>query len=106
MKNQIDFVKIKFHPNENIKWNCMQFELNSNSTIGLRFNWIERKWNENWWKIYWKSSCEDGVGEEMWPCYPTKWIWILNFYWIFQQQQHSKFNISNNLGLKITKSPL
>jgi hypothetical protein len=42
----------------------------------------------------------------MWPCYPTKWIWILNFYWIFQQQQHSKFNISNNLGLKITKSPL
>jgi hypothetical protein len=42
MKNQIDFVKIKFHPNENIKWNCMQFELISNSTIGLRFNWIEK----------------------------------------------------------------
>ncbi len=31
---------------------------------------------------------------------------ILNFYWISQQQNHSKFNISNNLGLKIAKSPL
>jgi hypothetical protein len=56
-KNQIDFVRIKFHPNENIKWNCMQFELISNSTIGLKFNWIEKNENENGWKIFFWRWC-------------------------------------------------
>jgi hypothetical protein len=54
-KNQIDFVKIKFHPNEFIKWNCIQFELISNSTIGLKLNWIEKnemKLVENLLKIF------------------------------------------------------
>jgi hypothetical protein len=30
-ENEIDFVKIKSHLNENIKWHCMQLELNWNS---------------------------------------------------------------------------
>jgi len=63
-QRSIDFVKIKFHLNENIEWYCMieielnwieikyinsnlnWFELNYNSTkfnstVGLRFNWIQ-----------------------------------------------------------------
>ncbi len=37
-KNEIDFVKIKFHLNENIKWHCMQleFEFNSNTWNGIQ----------------------------------------------------------------------
>ncbi len=30
-------------------------------------------------KIGGKSFCEDGVGKEMWPYYPTKWIWKFEF---------------------------
>jgi hypothetical protein len=65
MKNWIDFVKIKFHLNEDIEWHCMQFDLNLdfnelhsnllnsiqfnfntiklNVTIGLKFTWFEFK---------------------------------------------------------------
>jgi hypothetical protein len=28
MKKRVNFVKIKFHSNENIEWHCMQLELN------------------------------------------------------------------------------
>jgi hypothetical protein len=39
-KKWIDFVKIKFHLNENVEWHCMQLELNLDSL----FNWIEFKY--------------------------------------------------------------
>jgi len=46
----IDFVKIKFHLNENVEWNCMQFELNwiyilKFKCIELKFKCIELKRN-------------------------------------------------------------
>jgi hypothetical protein len=37
-KKQNDFVKIKFHLNENIEWHCMQLALN-----WIYVNWIEFK---------------------------------------------------------------
>jgi hypothetical protein len=71
-KESIDFVKIKFHLNENIEWHCMHFdstwieihsiqfrsnwrigfkfnsriELYSNTLIGIwtKLNWIELNW--------------------------------------------------------------
>jgi hypothetical protein len=43
-KKWINFVKIKFHLNENIEWHCMQLEFNFNS-ISIEFKYIE--WNIN-----------------------------------------------------------
>jgi hypothetical protein len=40
LKNNIDFVKIKFHSNENIEWNCMQLKLNS--IIPIKINSIQQ----------------------------------------------------------------
>jgi len=49
MKKWIDFVKIKFHLNENIEWDCMQFDLNldfnelhSNLFNSIQFNSIQQ----------------------------------------------------------------
>jgi hypothetical protein len=39
IKNELSFLKIKFHSKENIEWHCTQFEFNSNSNlIELRCN--------------------------------------------------------------------
>jgi hypothetical protein len=50
MKKWIDFVKIKFHSNENIKWHCMQIKLNWNwieiQIIQFKNNWIKFKYIE------------------------------------------------------------
>ncbi len=51
--------------------NGIWIQVNYNSTIGLRLNWIEwnskfnlkKKMDANWWKMYSKSSCEYGVGK-------------------------------------------
>jgi hypothetical protein len=40
MEKWIDFVKIKFHLNENIEWYYMQFDLKFHS-LQLRFNLIQ-----------------------------------------------------------------
>jgi hypothetical protein len=45
MKTWIDFVKIKFHLNENIEWHCMHLELNL-SEIQLDSNILIRVWIE------------------------------------------------------------
>jgi hypothetical protein len=42
----ICFLKIKFHSNENIKWHCMQLELNPN-IIDFNPNSIEKKQDAN-----------------------------------------------------------
>jgi hypothetical protein len=44
----VDFVKFKFHLNENIEWSCMQLELNPNL--------IKQKWDANWCIMYWKYA--------------------------------------------------
>jgi hypothetical protein len=30
---------------------------------------------------------------QVWTCCPTNWIWILSFYWSFNDKDYSKFNI-------------
>ncbi len=37
-------------------------KLNSNQQLDS--NSIEEKWDTNWWRKYWKSSCEYGVGKK------------------------------------------
>jgi hypothetical protein len=67
-KKWIDFVKSKFHLSENIQWYFMQIELNSNSTIGLRFNWIEFKFH--WRKIRWCKLMKKVLKISFWI-----WCW-------------------------------
>jgi len=50
-KKWIDLVEIKFYLNENIKWHCMQFEMNS-IEIKVSLNSIEFKFL-NWTWIHW-----------------------------------------------------
>jgi hypothetical protein len=60
MKKQINFLKIKFHMNENIEWHDMDIELNwikielKHIQIQFKFNWKEMKSRlvENVLKIY------------------------------------------------------
>jgi hypothetical protein len=68
MEKWIDFMKIKFHSNENIEWHCMdlefqlhwlEFELNLNSRIELRFNFLKKRRIVE--KIV-KFVCEYGIG--------------------------------------------
>jgi len=33
-------------------------EIQFNSTIGLKFNWIGKNKNTNWWRKYWKFTHE------------------------------------------------
>jgi hypothetical protein len=35
-----------------------------NSNQQLDWNSIKEKWDTNWWRSYWKSSCEYGVGKK------------------------------------------
>jgi len=67
--NSIDFrfnwklkirIQLKFlNSTIEFKKHRLEFELNSNSTIGSRFNWIENKWDANWWlRRFWKSTSE------------------------------------------------
>jgi len=46
-KKKVDFVKIKFHLNENIEWHCMHLELNQNLLIlnPIEFKYID--WHLN-----------------------------------------------------------
>jgi hypothetical protein len=53
----IDFVKIKFHSNDNIEWPCVQIELNSNQFIEFDLT------IELWLKFNWKKI-EMQIGEE------------------------------------------
>jgi len=83
IKKWIDFMKIKFHPNENIEWHCMnlefqlhwlEFELNFNSTkfnsiVELRFNWFEFKFN---------FKKDTNCGQDIEICLWIWWHW--NFY--------------------------
>jgi hypothetical protein len=61
-------VETKFHLNENIEYHCIAtwieyaFELKFGS-IGFKLNWIEKKWNANWMKVYWKYILEYGVAK-------------------------------------------
>jgi hypothetical protein len=60
MKKQINFLKIKFHMNENIEWHDMDIELNwikielKHIQIQFKFNWKEMRSRlvENVLKIY------------------------------------------------------
>ncbi len=80
-KKWIDFVKIKFHSNENIEWHCIQLEVNSiyssvlNSIqfnfkiliqILLNSNLIEEKWDTNWCRRFWKSTHDYGWKSKLW----------------------------------------
>jgi hypothetical protein len=73
-----NFMKIKFHLNENIEKHCMQLELNVNSKKfnQFKFNWILiwlnsiepgevrfncKKLDAYWWKRYWKFVHEYDV---------------------------------------------
>ncbi len=43
----------------------IQIDFNStkfNAMVGLKFFSIEKKWDVNWWKRYWKFACDYGVG--------------------------------------------
>jgi hypothetical protein len=69
------------HLNESIEWHCMQTKLNwnsvqFNSTIGLKFNWIEKKIDYKLvkkilkiysWIWYWKKN--DWKNTPFMPCY-------------------------------------
>jgi hypothetical protein len=74
-------VKIKFHLNENIEWDCMQLELNSNS--------IEEKWIANWCIMFSKFAWQCDAGKKKiwfvftwklvkyipnWNCHPKGWL--------------------------------
>jgi hypothetical protein len=49
MKKWVDFLKIKFHSNENIGWHCMLFELQF-------LNWIQ---------IYWTKLKFNGIHSQL-----------------------------------------
>jgi hypothetical protein len=44
MEKWIDFVKIKFHLNENIEWHRMQFELKFLNLMEFDMIWIYLNW--------------------------------------------------------------
>jgi hypothetical protein len=71
----IDFVEIQFYSNEDIEWHCMHLELNFN-LVDLNSNSIQEKWDANWYRNYWKFSCDYGV-EKKRPSGKTQ-IW--NFH--------------------------
>jgi len=51
MEKIIDFVKIKFHLNQNIEWLLHKiWNLN-----WVQIDWIEKKKDKNWWIFLWKS---------------------------------------------------
>jgi hypothetical protein len=49
MKKWVDFLKIRFHSNENMEWHCMLFELKF-------MNWIQ---------IYWTKFKFDGIHSQL-----------------------------------------
>jgi hypothetical protein len=63
-KKWVDYLEIKFHLNENIKWHCMQLEVNSNS--------IEEKQDPNLGSRYWKYAHH--FRHHFW--HPWLWYWI------------------------------
>jgi hypothetical protein len=50
VKNELIFLKIKFHSNDNIEWPCVQIELNSNIFIEFDLT-IELWFKFNWRKL-------------------------------------------------------
>jgi len=79
-KTWIDFVKIKFHSNENIEWHCIQLEFNSilkctqfnsiqlqnfnSNFIKFQFNWGEMGYKLVW--RFWKSTHDYGWKTKLW----------------------------------------
>ncbi len=109
-------MKIKFHLNGNIEWHYVQLEsnsiksnqieldsdsieLNSNSTIGLRFNWIKHKLMEKISKIYYeydvkkKTFKNTETWNDMLPClFPLEWTKQISI-WNWSSDDHYLRNL-------------
>jgi hypothetical protein len=44
-----------------LNWIEFQFNKLNQSSTELNPNSIVKKWDANWWKMYWKSTCEYNV---------------------------------------------
>jgi hypothetical protein len=47
-----------------ILWKLNSIWMEILNDIACNLNWIEIQWDANWWRRYWKSTCEYGVGKK------------------------------------------